>query len=108
LVLIPLTRFLTAPTDDRADSARTRPDKKKSPVSLAGLNREQGGLAVLGRPALTVSQPLENRHPNVGTVRDLRDQQPSGNAREVTPTLENVSKLYPTIYSSGCISTGYN
>ena len=63
---------------------------------------------MLGRPALTVSQPLENRHPNVGTVRDLRDQQPSGNAREVTPTLENVSKLYPTIYSSGCISTGYN
>ena len=39
LVLIPLTKILTASTDDRADSARTRPDKKKSPVSLAGLNR---------------------------------------------------------------------
>ena len=38
-----------------------------------------------------VSRPIRGSHPNVSTVRDVRDQQPSGNAREVTPTLENVS-----------------
>ena len=32
------------------------PTRKRAPSHLAGLNREQGGLAVLG--ALTVSQPL--------------------------------------------------